>query len=864
MLKNEDELEDWERFQMESDAVRNLILSYLCSKCEFKNISQSHRMNCEKYHEEEKRRRKPFKDGKLVYESELCQNIIQNKECKIGESCDQSHNLLEIIFHPAKYRTVLCDKNCNSEIAQKYCPFAHSQEQLRIGHIYLKIRKKSISKNENLNRMVEGTYDEFEVNTFKTVKCNMSMKHNEKQCLYYHSSKDRRRNPLNWNYISENCIYSESEKTCPHGDNCQKSHNKVELFYHPSKFKNKFCSHFNLNPKLNDIETCSYGKYCSFAHSENEIKIELIHNFPKNEEFFISHFKTVICPFTQTHEKSVCVYSHNWQDFRRNPQKTIYKNTSCNRWDNKKTILSYKDGCELEYKCNSCHGWKEEDFHPLNYKTKKCKNFLKNCSKKELCPFFHQNEVKRIIPITMKEDYKNKIKKREEEIKELKPLKSGSGAKEPANSNSSKNLIQMNSNKPNASNSSGNMVVLNTNDSNTNTNNKSPLKGGMPPNLQLNMNQQYLSYQPQQRSNKSEILNSKMLNNMFIQNYGYAGYNYNQGGGQGYNSNQMGGGIYNNNMMYPMGSPHFQNNPPHHHHNSFTISRPVKFMSNYSNPNLMQRYGSNSNFYSNNSFNNCNNSYNSFNSQRSFNNSDNEINLLNEIPKTNRSNYSSQFSSSSGSDNFSESFCTEGLGNSQNVQNPNDSMEFCAIGDKFDFTAKDQLTKDQFKGKKDSFKEFENLDIINENIDIDDTNNLVKQLLKETELNFNLSPNTIRINLNTSGNQHDSFNLNINQGGPLLSTNREDFMDYLYINKFLILYEKMKNKEIELKQLTSFSDDKILRFVEHENRPRFDELRSIIMKMDDDFNGDDLLKSIENFNSNFKYDPDNFNFDLDN
>jgi hypothetical protein len=176
---------------------------------------------------------------------------------------------------------------------------------------------------------------------------------------------------------------------------CDKSHNKVESFYHPTKFKTKFCSHFNLDILKNDVKNCSYGKYCSFAHSEEEIRIELIHRLNKNEEFFIKYFKTILCPFTYSHEKGICVYSHNWQDFRRTPLKYIYRNSSCPKWDNKKTILLYSEGCTDEFDCTKCHGWKEEDFHPLNYKTKKCKNCNKVCDKKEFCPFLHKNEEKR-------------------------------------------------------------------------------------------------------------------------------------------------------------------------------------------------------------------------------------------------------------------------------------------------------------------------------------------------------------------------------------------------------------------------------------------------------------------------------------
>lgn len=221
------------------------------------------------------------------------------------------------------------------------------------------------------------------------------MKHNEKHCVYFHSNKDRRR--LMIKYSSDSCKYSSADKNCPDGDFCLFSHNKVEMFYHPDRFKTKFCSQYSIDGNLRkkSLQNCAYGKYCSFAHSEEEIKIELIHKLKFDEDFFLNHFKTVVCPFTHDHDKATCVYSHNWQDYRRNPKKFTYKNVPCQIWDIKKTILNYRDGCPQESSCLHCHGWKEEDFHPLNYKTKKCKNFNKLCEKNIYCPFFHTLDEKR-------------------------------------------------------------------------------------------------------------------------------------------------------------------------------------------------------------------------------------------------------------------------------------------------------------------------------------------------------------------------------------------------------------------------------------------------------------------------------------
>ena len=55
---------------------------------------------------------------------------------------------------------------------------------------------------------------------------------------------------------------------------CPKAHNKVEELYCEEKYKTKFCTFYP-----NNCHNCDYGIYCSFAHSEDDIKIDLIENY---------------------------------------------------------------------------------------------------------------------------------------------------------------------------------------------------------------------------------------------------------------------------------------------------------------------------------------------------------------------------------------------------------------------------------------------------------------------------------------------------------------------------------------------------------------------------------------------------------
>lgn len=156
-----------------------------------------------------------------------------------------------------------------------------------------------------------------DLTSFKTQHCTNAQQHNPKKCFYYHeASKDKRR-PLGL-YTSEICPYTQSRQSdCPLGDHCSRAHNRVEEFYHPEKYKVKFCQTYP-----DRVDQCEYGDMCSFAHSEGELTVELLHLMePKDNDFYMFYFKTVWCPYSDTsHARDACVYAHNWQDYRRKPQ----------------------------------------------------------------------------------------------------------------------------------------------------------------------------------------------------------------------------------------------------------------------------------------------------------------------------------------------------------------------------------------------------------------------------------------------------------------------------------------------------------------------------------------------------------------
>lgn len=229
--------------------------------------------------------------------------------------------------------------------------------------------------------------EHLDISNFKLKPCPHNSQHNHKQCPYYHNSKDRKR-PGNF-FSSDLCEFAENPDSCPNGDMCPKAHNRVEQLYKPEKYKTKFCGHYPHN-----LHLCEYGTFCSFAHNEHDITIDLIHNFEYDDDFYMFHFKTVWCPFNLTqHDKALCVYAHNWQDYRRKPNVCTYEPLPCPNWKSTDFIVSYEDGCLLKEKCTKCHGWKELEYHPLNYKTKHCPS--KNCTKGRDCPHYHHMKERR-------------------------------------------------------------------------------------------------------------------------------------------------------------------------------------------------------------------------------------------------------------------------------------------------------------------------------------------------------------------------------------------------------------------------------------------------------------------------------------
>jgi hypothetical protein len=102
---------------------------------------------------------------------------------------------------------------------------------------------------------------------FKTEMCpHISMKHNYKDCLYFHNPKDYRRKPDFIRYYPENCT---NGANCPNTAHCDMSHSLFENLYHPLKYKVNSCDKV-VHDMQNAMLYCIRGDRCAFYHDEND------------------------------------------------------------------------------------------------------------------------------------------------------------------------------------------------------------------------------------------------------------------------------------------------------------------------------------------------------------------------------------------------------------------------------------------------------------------------------------------------------------------------------------------------------------------------------------------------------------------
>jgi len=251
---------------------------------------------------------------------------------------------------------------------------------------------------------------DLDLRTFKVEACPRTTKnHDTTTCPYYHHQHDRRRPLTQFMYEPDQCeqhfLDENSDvatgRACPNGDRCGKCHTVVELLYHPSVYKRRFCLHMG-----RAADRCPRGSFCAFAHSRCEIAdpasiyTEQEEHAP-TDDFFLYKFKTQWCPLSGPHDWNTCIYAHTKKDLRRTPN-AGYAPRMCPTWekalkgDGSGARKAYDACCPDGIDCRGAHGLKELLYHPQQYKTRICTDPTCNGQRRKVCAFaHHESELRR-------------------------------------------------------------------------------------------------------------------------------------------------------------------------------------------------------------------------------------------------------------------------------------------------------------------------------------------------------------------------------------------------------------------------------------------------------------------------------------
>ncbi|CDW73819.1 zinc finger ccch type domain containing protein [Stylonychia lemnae] len=339
---------------------------------------QSYKMNMHYYQQQSTIQQQPQFNNQNILTIKPFIPINKQNISQLPLTTSQQQPILNNNYYPSQqplqYQTrPLQQHNSNyqTDISQPYPQSKYGGHKSAHGQTFEIIHQQG---NEIIRHLI--------LSNFKTDPCNIQHQHNHKHCRFYHTIKDKRRK-LDY-YTPDLCEYSETDK-CPNKDT--------------QKYKTKFCTKF---PK--QLAQCEYGEYCSFAHSQKDIKTRIIHFMQKDSDFYQFYFKTEWCPFNKEHNKAQCDYAHNWQDFRRKPHLFNYdSNDLCPNWKAGTFISKYEEGCILQAACLRSHGWKEQEYHPYHYKTKPCQEV--KCGQIHQCPFYHSDMDRRAVT----EDQKQQV-----------------------------------------------------------------------------------------------------------------------------------------------------------------------------------------------------------------------------------------------------------------------------------------------------------------------------------------------------------------------------------------------------------------------------------------------------------------------
>jgi len=300
---------------------------------------------CFRYHFESQIRRSPVDDksGRLTYWDLPCQawDGKLGGYCMAADSCCYAHGRDEVSYHPAKYKTRMCNgTDCRGE---GVCCFAHGEFELRT-----------------------WAAEKYSYSAVMALVGGMGARDEGAAAM-----------PAVMGAMGG------PDMGGPAG---------------PSQ-KHRFCASYPA------IASCRRGAACAFAHTREEARTPLLALEEENHEpscmtefFFTQKFKTLWCPIGAQHDWHSCVYAHTYQDARRKPS-IGYGPQPCPYWSKKDTRAAYSQRCPLGIRCAYSHGAKEQLYHPNYFRTVICRDLqVKGCPRRKLCAFFHKRGERRHPP----------------------------------------------------------------------------------------------------------------------------------------------------------------------------------------------------------------------------------------------------------------------------------------------------------------------------------------------------------------------------------------------------------------------------------------------------------------------------------
>lgn len=211
-----------------------------------------------------------FKDLNYIKDEKFSRSSVSNfseikpqesKKIQIPDNPYKSNNPDEALKLENKIETFKRSKKSRA----KYQNFRDAQEnpENRIDSIPYSLTKqvnnieqeKSETWNLLDNEPQTVSFEEFNLKTFRTQKCQVGEKC--KGCTKYHYEGEKRRSVENFQYFATLC---QNAWNCKAQERCGKAHNFTELFYHPQVFRSVQC------PYALKYKKCIFGNLCNFIH----------------------------------------------------------------------------------------------------------------------------------------------------------------------------------------------------------------------------------------------------------------------------------------------------------------------------------------------------------------------------------------------------------------------------------------------------------------------------------------------------------------------------------------------------------------------------------------------------------------------